>query len=452
MANDNKVLLPSSVARSHESELESIEKKANSEGVSAEDIVRARNIISKILDKKELGALISSIKAGNTKINGLNSAVKSSSKAVLESVEGNILGLITPARLTTVLQAQEREQVKKGGPYHLISESIKTVNDNLGHTARIIKAVLQLQLITMAGVLKNAEVETNRAQKLARLSEKLTTSDLNLEELLDYSLELDDYASNIDLSLGSVKNEVVLLKKAVERIDSALSQVKGEQQSLSQKINNVQAIAEKKATKGQLDEAEKKLMSRISDAKAAMENKAANQLDEAEKRLMSSISDARTAAETKAAEQLAEAEKRLIADISEVKTVAETKAADLLAEAEKRLSAGISDARTAAETKAMEQLAEAAKKLTGSISDAKAAAENKATEQLAEAEKGINEKFLQIQQNVQESIKENSEATRGHIEKTDNSLRRRIVLSYIIGGVGIICSAVTLILSLLHAI
>ncbi|MBR4228835.1 MAG: hypothetical protein IKR72_06995 [Bacteroidales bacterium] len=426
MANDNKVLLPSSVARSHESELESIRKKVNSEGVSAEDIVRARNIISKILDEKELGALISSIKAGNTKINGLNSAVKSSSKAVFDSVEGNILGLITPARLKTVLQAQEREQVKKGGPFYLISESIKTVNDNLGHTARIIKAVLQLQLITMSGVLKNAEVETNRAQKLARLSEKLTTSDLNLEELLDYSLELDDYASSIDLSLGSVKNEVVILKKAAERIDAALSQVKDTQQSLSKKIDDVQAGAEKKVTKGQLDEATKQLVS--------------------------SIGTARTAAETKSAEQLAEAEKRLAAGISEAKAAAETKAAEQLAEAEKRLAAGIFEAKAAAETKSAEQLAEVEKKLTGSISDAQAAAETKAAEQLAEAEKSINEKILQIQQNVRESVKENSEATRGQIEKTDYSLRRRIVLSYIIGGVGIICSAVTLILSLLHVI
>lgn len=426
MANDNKVLLPSSVARSHESELESIRKKVNSEGVSAEDIVRAKSVISKILDEKELGALVSSINAGNTRINGLNSAVKSSSKAVLESVEGNILGLITPARLTTVLQAQEREQVKKGGPYHLISESIKTVNDNLGHTARIIKAVLQLQLITMAGVLKNAEVETNRAQKLARLSEKLTTSDLNLEELLDYSLELDDYASSIDLNLGSVKNEVAILKKAAERIDAALSQVKDTQRSLSKKIDDVQACAEKKVTKGQLDEVTKQLVS--------------------------SIGTARTAAETKAAEQLAEAEKRLTAGISDARAAAENKAAEQLAEAEKRLTGSISDARMAVEKKAAEQLAEAAKKLTGSISDAQAAAETKAAEQLDEAEKGINEKILQIQQNVQESIKENSEITRGQIRKTDNSIRRRIVLSYIIGSVGIICSAVTLILSLLHII
>ena len=426
MANDNKVLLPSSVARSHESELESIRKKVNSEGVSAEDIVRAKSVISKILDEKELGALVSSINAGNTRINGLNSAVKSSSKAVLESVEGNILGLITPARLTTVLQAQEREQVKKGGPYYLISESIKTVNDNLGHTARIIKAVLQLQLITMAGVLKNAEVETNRAQKLARLSEKLTTSDLNLEELLDYSLELDDYASSIDLSLGSVKNEVAILKKAVERIDTALSQVKDTQRSLSKKIDDVQAGAEKKVTKGQLDEATKQLVS--------------------------SIGTARTAAENKAAEQLAEAEKRLTAGISDAQAAAETKAAEQLEEAAKKLTSSISDAQAAAEKKAAEQLDEAEKRLTSSISDAQAAAETKAAEQLEETEKGINEKILQIQQNVRESVKENSEATRGQIEKTDYSLRRRIVLSYIIGGVGIICSAVTLILSLLHVI
>ena len=350
MAN-NKVLLPSSVLRSHESELESIKNKVGSEGVSAEDIERAKSIISTILSKKELGALIDAINSGNTRISGLKSKVKSSSRNVYESVTGNVIGLITPERLKTVLQVQEKEQVKKGGPFDLISESIKTVNDNLGHTARIIKAVLQLQLITMAGVLKNAEVETLRAQKLARLSEKLNSSDLNLEELLDYSLELDDYASNIDLSLGNVKNDVVSLKKEVERIASALTQLKDTQQNLSQKIE---------------------------------------------------------------------------------------------------------EAKVAAETKATNHLAEAEKRLTNSISDAQATAVSKASEQLAAAEKSINEKIQLIQQNALDSIKASSESIEKSIEKAvvDNhiSLRRKIVLSYILGSIGVVCSVVILILSLLHII
>lgn len=104
------------------------------------------------------------------------------------------------------------------------------------------------------------------------------------------------------------------------------------------------------------------------------------------------------------------------------------------------------------EKKAAEQLAEAEKRLTAGISDARTAAETKATEQLSEVEKGINDKILQTQQSVMGSIKESSESTRDKIEKTDHSLHRKIVLSYIIGGVGIICSAVTLVLSLLHII
>ena len=119
---------------------------------------------------------------------------------------------------------------------------------------------------------------------------------------------------------------------------------------------------------------------------------------------------------------------------------------------EKRLVAGISEARTAAETKAAEQLDEAEKRLAACISEARTAAENTASELLSEVGKSVNKKILQIQQNVQESIEENSEVTRGQIERTDHSLRCRIVLSYIIGGVGIICSVVTLILSLLHVI
>ncbi len=423
MANNNKVLIPSSVSRSHESELESIKNKVGSEGVTSEDLERAKSIISTILSDKELGALVRAIESGNEQIQGLSSAVKASSKAVNERVKGNILGLITDSKLKEILQIQEAEQVKERGPFYLITESIKTVNDNLGHTARIIKAVLQLQLITMVGVLKNAEVETNRAQKLARLSERLQTSDLNLEELLDFSLELDDYASHLDLNLIDVKNEVATLNNEVERIHSALTTFNDTLKNLSQKIK---------------------------DAQGAAETKAAEQLTEAEKRLIGRISDAQVAAETKAAEQLTEAEKRLIGSISDAMVATETKAAEQLTEAEKRLIGNISDAMVAAETKAAEQLTEAEKRLTSSISDAKVAAETKAVEQLTEAEKSINQKILRIQQNALESIKANSEATNKNVAEYHNHLRRKIVLSYIIGSIGIICSAVILALSLFY--
>ena len=451
MANNNKVFIPSSVSRSHESELESIKNKVGSEGVSSEDLERAKSIISTILSEKELGALVRAIESGNKQIQGLNSAVSSSSKAVNERVEGNIFGLITASRLKEILQIQEKEQVKKGGPYYLISESIKTVNDNLGHTARIIKAVLQLQLITMVGVLKNAEVETNRAQKLARLSERLKTSDLNLEELLDYSLELDDYASHIDLNLNDVRNEVITLNKEVERIHLALTTFNDTLKKLSQKIKDAQVAAETKSAE-QLTEAEKRLIGSISDARVAAETKAAEQLTEAEKRLIGNISDARVAAETKAAEQLTEAEKRLTSSISDARVAAETKATEQLTEVEKRLIGSISDTRVAAETKAAEQLTEAEKRLIGNIFDAQVAVETKAKEQLVEAVKSINEKILRIQQNALESIKANSEATYKNVAENHNHLRRKIILSYIIGSIGIICSAVILALSLFHII
>ena len=324
---------------------------------------------------------------------------------------------------------------------------------------------------SLSQVKKNSEQNTRTLQALQLTISQLSTFRQEVDKVLPlipkHTQALDEASRGLkqaNATINTLEKRFPLFqrqtqeaidqagKRLAENLEEKMAAVNADaEKRLAGSISDAQVAAEEKAAE-QLAEAERRITAGVTEAKIAAETKAAEQLADAEKRLAAGISEAKAAAENKAAEQLAEAEKRLAAGISEAQAAAETKSAEQLAEAEKRLIAGISDARSSAEAKAEGQLAETEKKLTGSISDAQAAAETKAAEQLTEAEKGINEKFLQIQQNVQESIKENSEATRGHIEKTDNSLRRRIVLSYIIGGVGIICSAVTLILSLLHVI
>ena len=233
--NKHKTFTPASIIRPHESALDSISNKVKEKGADYNDIAEASRILPTILSEKEIGELFKAIKRGNDSIKGLNDSVKKSNGKVIAAVEGNIFGIITEGKLRDILRKQQEEQIAEDGPLYVVSESIKTVNDNLSTTARILKAILQLQMITIAGVLKNAQVETRRAEKLEMLSQRLLNSDLELKDLLDYSLELDDYVRDTDVKLIDIKSNLDDVWKEINIIHSSLISVAEEAE---QKITN----------------------------------------------------------------------------------------------------------------------------------------------------------------------------------------------------------------------
>lgn len=259
--------------------------------------------------------LLSNIQHGTDALNGLDDSLSQSNEELLKKIKGKAFGIITASVLKEVLQEQLKGQIIKKGPYNIISQSIKTVNDNLSATALIIRKILQIQIITIAGVLKNTQVETKRAQRIAALAKKLKSSDVDLKDLFNYAIELDEYTESLQISLSNLENKIAQTK------DSAHLELVKVQDKLILYISSEKIKALNEAHEALL-KAHDELNQQIDSSKSEALKRAHDELAKTEEKILQSINSACEKALNKAHEDLSVATDNLQREIDSAKSEA----------------------------------------------------------------------------------------------------------------------------------
>ena len=216
-----KVLQPSSIKKAPEAQLENLFKKAQDkpDKVSGKDLEATGDIAE--ARRSEIDHLLKELDDNKDLIAGLSKSIEDSTNALRGKIKGSAFGIITEGKLKEAFDIQLKEQIKENGPNDILTKTITAVNNNIIITAKYLQEILKIQVITIARIIKNTQIETNRAKKVATIANKLNDSKISIKELVDFALELNDCANDLESSLNQIKDELTTEAKNLALIAKA---------------------------------------------------------------------------------------------------------------------------------------------------------------------------------------------------------------------------------------
>ena len=246
-----------------------------------------------------------------------------------------------------------------------------------------------------------------------------------------------DYIDGIVLSLKKAKS-------AIGKAETSLAQVKTNSEQNTKTLQALkQTIDQFKAFKNEVNdilplipEHSKSLevvLEKVNQALSKV-NTQEQSLKQYQKRVESTIDGVKSSLELK---------------ITEAKNAAEEIAAEALSKSERALEQKISEAKSAAEETAAESLSKSERALEQKISEAKGAAEKSAVEALGKSEKAFEQKIIKASSLIENKMSDTIEEL---IKISTVEYRKKIVLAYLIGGLGLFISIITVVLSILKVI
>ena len=418
--------------------------------------------------------LLSNIQHGTDALNGLDDSLSQSNEELLKKIKGKAFGIITASVLKEVLQEQLKGQIIKKGPYNIISQSIKTVNDNLSATALIIRKILQIQIITIAGVLKNTQVETKRAQRIAALAKKLKSSDVDLKDLFNYAIELDEYTESLQISLSNLENKIAQTKdsahlelvkvqdklilyissekiKALNEAHEALLKAHDELAKTEEKIlQSINSACEKALNKAHedLSVATDNLQREIDSAKSEAIEQAGNKLDAARQDIHQHIEVSKNEAMNKAHYELECAIDNIHQHIDSTRDSILSKTHAELLDVQDRLHQQIESVREDVIMDMRHHLDQAQETLTTLI----ARGLEKTNTELNNVAETLASAINKSEENTSRLIAELGEKLESSYSLSRSQNRKRLIGAYVLAALGVACSVALLVLSMLGII
>lgn len=308
-----KALQPSSIKRGGEVQLDNLFKKAQDKPntITGQDLENAGSIAE---DKRiEIAEMVKELNNNKSLITGLSQSMKDSTEALRGKIKGSIFGIITAEKLKEAFDIQLEEQIKANGPNDILTKTITVVNNNIAITARYLQEILKIQVITIARIIKNTQIETKRAKKVANIAERIKKSNVSINELVDVTLELNDYANDLESSLTQIKGELIddakklALTAKSEAIDVADHHMETITASLSDsiatKIESTRKETQEKA-ENDLAKAKSDLEKAITESHKTAQKLAHGELEQAVSKITNDIESARKKAEDKATNEL----------------------------------------------------------------------------------------------------------------------------------------------------
>lgn len=137
----------------------------------------------------------------------------------IEDIKGkSFLNLVTGDVLKTALVDLTQDQLTS--IYKPLLDLLDITNRNLETISKINQGIMALQFIMAYQVVANTKVETERAERISQLSEKIKNGNITLEELIDLASETSELqekrAIEINNSLQKLSDENTTIKKRLE--------------------------------------------------------------------------------------------------------------------------------------------------------------------------------------------------------------------------------------------
>ena len=207
------------------------------------------------------------VKNNKTRLESIESKIKEGGQSTINSIEGKAFGIISESVLKKALTDLSKDQIT--GIYTPLLELLDITNSNINTISKINQGIMALQLIMAYQVVANTKVETERAERISQLSEKIKNGNITLEELIDLASETSELqekrAIEINNYLQKLSDENSAIKKRLELRE------KEEDEKRGQLVRNVDkyhadTIERIKDTNNSIQSVKERLESKINEA------------------------------------------------------------------------------------------------------------------------------------------------------------------------------------------
>lgn len=178
--------------------------------------------------KSDFKKLNDNVEENKKRIEETGDKIEKCGQQKIEDIKGkSFLNLVTGDVLKTALVDLTQDQLTS--IYKPLLDLLDITNRNLETISKINQGIMALQFIMAYQVVANTKVETERAERISQLSEKIKNGNITLEELIDLASETSELQE----------------KRAIE-INNILQKLSDENTTINDKINKLNKRVEER--------------------------------------------------------------------------------------------------------------------------------------------------------------------------------------------------------------